>query len=454
MVLAVSNYGEERLMSTTIGRIRGLFGANDEGPLVTAEQLSKELLRTTIIVMIVIGIPYHILVILSVANGVWGTHLSPPITFLVQVVGSILTLTVPAFLVKRSPMLALNVTVGISFVLIYVQLVITDNPSLIGAIISVLALPSLVTSWKYITKIMIIFTIGFLVVLKIDPAIAIGKNWVLSIVTLWPIMISFMILGIGFQHVIANYTHAVKQQQSEIDARRIAETANQHKSQFLAHMSHELRTPLQSILGFSEMILIDKKDPINDKKREVVQDILDEGEHLLQLINDVLDLSRIEAGKLEIFQEAIDVENILQRVKQTMSKQILQKGLQLTINNHLRRAVWADEIRLRQILLNLVSNAVKFTQHGSIIIEVSEHNTMAIFKVCDTGIGIPAEYLESVFETFQQVQGSFQREFSGSGLGLPITKQLIEKHGGQIWVVSEEHKGSEFSFSIPFAESL
>ncbi len=165
----------------------------------------------------------------------------------------------------------------------------------------------------------------------------------------------------------------------------------------------------------------------------------------------MLDVSKIEAGKLEIQPESLEIKGVLERVEQSLGIEIRKKGLELCIENRATQPLWADETRLYQIFLNLISNAIKFTPQGRITIHVSHDEAMAIIAIADTGIGIAPADLETVFDSFEQVQGTYQREFEGTGLGLSIAKQLIEKHGGQIWVTSEVDKGSEFCFSIPLA---
>jgi len=255
-------------MGTTIRKIRRFFGQNDARPLITVEQLAQELLRTTILVMILLGIPYHVLILLSIANSVWMTHTSPVVTFVVQLVGSISTLAVPAYFVRKSPLLALNITIGVSMLIIYIQSIIINDTAPLGAFVSVLALPAIAVSWKYIIKVMSIFSLGFFILIRFDPDIIAGDNWILGIGTVWIIISSFMILGIGFQHIISKYTDTIILQQNEMAARIRAETSNTYKSQFLAHMSHELRTPLNSIIGYSEYILMDKREPLSGQKKQ------------------------------------------------------------------------------------------------------------------------------------------------------------------------------------------
>jgi PAS domain S-box-containing protein len=241
-----------------------------------------------------------------------------------------------------------------------------------------------------------------------------------------------------------NYTRELEQRN------RLIERANRLKSEFLASMSHELRTPLHTIIGFSELLGEELEGPLNDKQKRFVNHIHKDSLHLLELINDVLDLSKIEAGKLELRREAFDVRGALEEVLASIRPQAEAKSQSLgTVLDELP-ALDADRTRFKQILLNLLSNAVKFTpEGGSIRVEAGLLEEMAQFSVIDTGVGIPKEEQESVFDKFYQVGQTTKGVREGTGLGLAITQRLVAEHGGKIWVVSEVGKGSRFSFTIP-----
>ena len=232
---------------------------------------------------------------------------------------------------------------------------------------------------------------------------------------------------------------------------RLIERANRLKSEFLASMSHELRTPLHTIIGFSELLGEELEGPLNDKQKRFVRHIHKDSLHLLELINDVLDLSKIEAGKLELRREVFDVRAALDEVLASIRPHAEAKSQTLAIDLDDLPALEADRTRFKQILLNLLSNAVKFTpEQGSIRVEARLHGETVQFSVIDTGVGIPKEEQESVFDKFYQVGQTTKGIREGTGLGLAITQRLVEEHGGKVWVVSQVGKGSRFSFTIPF----
>ena len=229
-----------------------------------------------------------------------------------------------------------------------------------------------------------------------------------------------------------------------------AEESTKLKSQFLASMSHELRTPMNSILGLTELIL--DKAQLDDKNRERLEVVFKSGKRLMNLINDILDLSKIEAGKMEIREEEILLEELIEDVSSTIQPLINEKGLRFTINRKCdtRLIITTDKGRVSQVLINLLGNAVKFTDKGNIELSVAiTEDNFLVFSVSDTGIGIPEDAQKIIFEEFRQVDGSTTRRYSGTGLGLAISKKIIDLLGGKIWVKSIVGKGSIFSFTIP-----
>jgi len=233
------------------------------------------------------------------------------------------------------------------------------------------------------------------------------------------------------------------------------EIANRAKSQFMANVSHELRTPLNAIIGFSELILDGITGDINNEQKDCLNDISNSGQHLLRLVNDILDLSRVEAGKMEFEMENVDLAEIVDSTVATMRPMIDDSQHTLTINtdDNLPR-VYADRSRLRQVLLNILSNAVKFTAPGGTIsIEATTDGEQCIISTTDNGIGIAEEDLERIFETFAQAGAPPGRVIEGTGLGLALTKRLVELIGGRIWVESELEVGSTFFISIPLAKT-
>jgi signal transduction histidine kinase len=228
------------------------------------------------------------------------------------------------------------------------------------------------------------------------------------------------------------------------------EQASRAKSNFLASMSHELRTPMNAILGFTEMIRDGLYGEIPPEIQEPVSDIHTCGKQLLGLINNVLDLSKIEAGHMELALGEYVVEDVVNTVKLSLRSLAATKGLDLvtTVSPDLPLAV-GDGKRITQCLMNLAGNALKFTREGRVEIRAEAEGANLLFAVSDTGIGIPADQIDNIFEEFRQADATVSRDFGGTGLGLSITRKLVELHGGRIWVESLPGKGSTFFFSIP-----
>ena len=228
------------------------------------------------------------------------------------------------------------------------------------------------------------------------------------------------------------------------------ERASRAKSNFLASMSHELRTPMNAILGFTEMIRDGLYGEVPPEIQDPVSDIHTCGKQLLGLINNVLDLAKIEAGHMELALGEYVVDDLVSTVKLSLRSLAATKGLDLvsTVAPDLPLCV-GDGKRITQCLMNLAGNALKFTGEGRVEIRVEGRGETLLFAVSDTGIGIPADQIEGIFEEFRQADVTVSRDFGGTGLGLSITRKLVELHGGRIWVESEPGKGSTFSFSIP-----
>jgi len=226
--------------------------------------------------------------------------------------------------------------------------------------------------------------------------------------------------------------------------------ASAAKSDFLSRMSHELRTPMNAILGFTELILDEVYGEIPSSLRRPLTDVQVNGKHLLRLINDVLDISKIEAGRMELSPDNYSVHEIVEMVKASLHSLATEKGLAFVAEAQADIPLaYGDAKRITQCLLNLAGNALKFTKQGRVGIGVEIKDETLIYRVSDTGIGIPEGQIDKLFEEFQQLDPTITREFGGSGLGLSISKKFIEMHGGRIWVESELGKGSTFFFSIP-----
>jgi signal transduction histidine kinase len=228
------------------------------------------------------------------------------------------------------------------------------------------------------------------------------------------------------------------------------EAASRHKSEFLANMSHELRTPLNAIIGFSEVLVDRMFGELNEKQEEYLKDIYASGQHLLSLINDILDLSKIEAGRMELELSEFDLPSAIDNALILVRERASRRGITLghSVDDRLGQ-IRGDERKVKQVLLNLLSNALKFTPEGGRIdVRAAPQDGVAEISVADTGVGIAPEDQDAVFEEFRQV-GTADKKVEGTGLGLALSRKFIELHGGRIWVESEVGKGSTFRFTLP-----
>ncbi|MCB0198113.1 MAG: HAMP domain-containing histidine kinase, partial [Anaerolineae bacterium] len=228
-------------------------------------------------------------------------------------------------------------------------------------------------------------------------------------------------------------------------------------SVFLANMSHELRTPLNAVIGYSEMLQEEVEDLGQDDLVPDLQKINTAGKHLLSLINDILDLSKIEAGKMDLYLETFNIRAMIREVSNTVQPLMEQKNNTFAVNlSENLGEMYADLTKVRQSLFNLLSNASKFTDNGTITLNVRreansdvEHEDIILFKVVDTGIGMTAEQMEFLFEEFTQADTSTTRKYGGTGLGLAISRRFCQMMGGMIFVESETDQGSTFTIQLP-----
>ncbi|MCK5091677.1 MAG: PAS domain-containing sensor histidine kinase, partial [Gammaproteobacteria bacterium] len=258
-------------------------------------------------------------------------------------------------------------------------------------------------------------------------------------------------VNIGDTHffigIVRNITERKQSERAMVEAKELAEKNNQMKSEFLNIMSHELRTPLTVIIGYLPLLKNEATMPEPAMVADIAQDMDSAGKHLLALINDVLDLSKIEAGKMSLRCEEIPLRPFTEDFLNNLRVSTNEKGVSLICEAD-EGVLYADPVRLKQILINLVGNAIKFTHHGSVTVSVRKVDGGAEFKVIDTGSGMPEEDLPFIFDKFHQIDSSSTRNIGGTGLGLSITKKLIELHGGEVTVMSKPGEGAVFTFTI------
>lgn len=262
--------------------------------------------------------------------------------------------------------------------------------------------------------------------------------------------------------ILEHVRDITEQKKAEIqlmDAKLIAETASKSKSEFIANMSHELRTPLNSIIGFSDFLLEGAFGELNDKQEKYLSNISNSGKHLLMIINDILDLSKIEAGEMELRPECFNFNEAIDEVTTIMDSQAQRKNITLTNNVTGVLSVNGDRAKIKQILYNLLSNAVKFTPVGGLVdinanINNEANDKILTITVCDTGIGISEENKDILFHPFKQIDSFYSRQHEGTGLGLALVSKFVEMHNGNIDVDSKPGKGSCFTVNIPVKKNI
>lgn len=256
----------------------------------------------------------------------------------------------------------------------------------------------------------------------------------------------FALLEQGF----ADMGERLREREREREAKLAAEAANRAKTSFLSRMSHELRTPLNAVLGFTQVLMLNQREPLSPQQREMVQHIDHAGRHLLEMIGDVLDVSRIESGQMHIHTTELDVATLIQSCHEMMAPQAQAAGLHFNVSMQGETGqVRADPTRLKQVLLNLLSNAIKYNRpEGSITLSATRHGPNVRFAVSDTGLGMAPEQLQHLFEPFNRL-GRGSSAIPGAGIGLVICRQLLELMGSTLHVHSQLHQGSEFVFELP-----
>jgi PAS domain S-box-containing protein len=285
--------------------------------------------------------------------------------------------------------------------------------------------------------------------------LAVGDSWFNVIVD--PVLDENGTL-VGFCHIMSDITERKKLEKKVEERTKELITLNKHlekasraKSEFLANMSHELRTPLNSVIGFADVLQAERFGELTEKQARYVANILTAGQDLLSLINDILDLSKIEAGKIELALSEFSFPKLIESIKTILKE--LAFGLKITIESHIApeiSIVKADERKIKQIMYNLLSNAIKSTPNGGKIdVRADIKDKELRVSVTDTGIGIKEEDIDKLFETFRQIESEYTQKHWGTGLGLALTKDLVQLHHGKIWVESEFGKGSTFTFTIP-----
>lgn len=251
--------------------------------------------------------------------------------------------------------------------------------------------------------------------------------------------------------IMIDITERKQAEEKMLQAKMVAEAANRAKTTFIVNMSHELRTPLNSVIGFSELLLSETVGPLNEKQKRYTENIQKSGNHLLDVINDVLDISRLELGNIDLYYETVDIPGVIEEVQRVLSPLSAEKNISIESNvEQGLKTVIADRVKLKQILYNILNNAIKFSsENGKVTIYAEFKEDMIEISIKDEGIGIHEADYERVFHPFVQIDESISRKHGGVGLGLALVKRFVELHGGKVWVNAIPAKGSTFTFRIP-----
>jgi PAS domain S-box-containing protein len=251
--------------------------------------------------------------------------------------------------------------------------------------------------------------------------------------------------------IMIDITERKQAEEKMLQAKMAAEAANKAKTTFIVNMSHELRTPLNAVIGFSDLLLSETFGPLNEKQKRYTENISKSGNHLLDVINDVLDISRLELGNMELYYETVDIPGIIEEVQRVLSPLSAEKNISIesNIEQGLKTTI-ADRVKLKQILYNILNNAIKFSSEGGKVKITAElREDMVEISVKDEGLGIHEVDYERVFQPFVQIDESISKKYGGVGLGLALVKRFVELHGGMVWVKASPGKGSTFTFRIP-----
>ncbi|MEP7083137.1 MAG: ATP-binding protein, partial [Betaproteobacteria bacterium] len=342
-------------------------------------------------------------------------------------------------------------------------------------LIGMLASCAAVGGWPMVLRGSLAFATGALVTAELFTQFSWSTDWPLlnTTISLATLLLYQILLGLETYRTARNFV--VIRKKAEEQARQIGEqnraleearetavqamqqveAANRAKSQFLANMSHELRTPMNAIIGYTELMLDETYGPLTPKMRDIHRRVERNGRHLLGLINEVLDLSKIEAGQLTLTAGEYSLVEMIRSTVSSLEGLARGKNLRLYVNAPpVLPIAYGDERRMSQVILNLLGNAIKFTESGEVEVQVHTEAEQFLVAVRDTGPGIAAEDQQRIFEEFQQADTSLTREKGGTGLGLAIARRIVELHGGRLWVESAPGAGATFSFTVPIAAKL